>query len=67
MDMIEQVKSICQMKVSKEEKIKLLQDVMLDCYNEMEAQDQNMHPEIKHDNAEGYRLAKNKIRELEES
>lgn len=66
MDMVEKAKSICQMAISKDEKIKQLQDFLLDCYNEMEAQDQNMHPEIKHNNAEGYRIAKDKLRELEE-
>lgn len=66
MDMSERAKSICQMTISKDEKIALLKDLMLDCYNEMEAQDQNMHPEVKHNNAEGYRIAKDKLRELEE-
>ena len=45
-------------------KIRWLNDVLLDCYLEMEAQDQNMHPEIKHNLAEGFRLAKNYLRIL---
>ena len=65
MDMKEKANSICNMLVSKDEKIRLLKDLMLDCYNEMEAQDQNMRPEVKHNNAEGYRIAKDKLRELE--
>jgi hypothetical protein len=65
MDMVKQVEKISQMLISKKEKIKLLEEVALDCYNDMEAQDQNMHPEVKHNNAEGYRIAKNLIRELE--
>lgn len=65
MDMVEEVKNICLKKLSNEEKIKQLKDLMLDCYNDMEAQDQNMHPEVKHNNAEAYRLAMDKIRELE--
>lgn len=64
MDMIEKANTICDMQVNKDEKIRLLKDLILDCYNEMEAQDQNMHPEVKHNNAEGYRIAKNKLREL---
>ena len=65
MDLVEEVTNISNMSISKQEKIKLLKDLMLDCYNDMEAQDQNMHPEVKHNNAEGFRLAKDKIRELE--
>ena len=65
MDMKVKANSICNMQASKDEKIRLLKDLMLDCYNEMEAQDQNMHPEVKHNNAEGYRIAKDKLRELE--
>ncbi len=65
MDLVEEVTNISNMNISKQEKIKLLKDLMLDCYNDMEAQDQNMHPEVKHNNAEGFRLAKDKIRELE--
>lgn len=65
MDMVEQVKSICQLNISKEEKITLLNDLILDCYNEMEAQDQNMHPEVRHNNAEAFRIAKDKVRELQ--
>lgn len=37
----------------------------LDLHNEMEAQDQNMHPEIHNKLAEGLRLATNFIRELQ--
>jgi len=48
----------------KEEKIRLLEDIVLDLRNEMEAQDQNMHPEIHNKLAEGLRLATNFIREL---
>lgn len=65
MDMAERADYICQMQISDNEKIRLLKDLILDCYNEMEAQDQNMHPEVKHNNAEAYRIAKNKLRELE--
>lgn len=50
--------------INKEEKIRLLEDIVLDLRNEMEAQDQNMHPEIHNKLAEGLRLATNFIREL---
>lgn len=52
--------------ISNQEKCRLLKDFLLDCYNEMEAQDQNMHPEIKHNLAAAYQLAKNYLRKLEE-
>lgn len=50
--------------INKEEKIRLLEDIVLDLRNEMEAQDQNMHPEIHNKLAEGLRLATNFIREV---
>ncbi|AWN74162.1 hypothetical protein LEAN103870_14635 [Legionella anisa] len=50
--------------ISKEDKIRLLEEIALDLHNEMEAQDQNMHPEIHNKLAEGLRLATNFIREL---
>ncbi|KTD41464.1 hypothetical protein [Legionella parisiensis] len=51
--------------ISKKEKIHLLEEIALDLHNEMEAQDQNMHPEIHNKLAEGLRLATNFIRELQ--
>lgn len=50
--------------ISKSEKIRLLEDLVLDLNNELEAQDQNMHPEIHNKLSEGLRLAKNFLREL---
>jgi len=52
--------------ISKEEKIRLLEDIVLDIHNELEAQDQNMHPEIQNRLSEGLRLATNFLRELHE-
>ena len=46
------------------EKMRLLDDIALDLINEMEAVDQNMHPELHNRMSEGLRLAKNLIREL---
>lgn len=64
MDMAKKAADIFNMSCPKTEKIKQLQDLLTDCLNEMEAQDQNMHPEMTHNNAEGYRMAKNFLREL---
>lgn len=50
--------------IPKSEKIRLLEDLVLDLNNELEAQDQNMHPEIHNKLSEGLRLAKNFLREL---
>ena len=64
MNMKKRVMDIYRMPMSDDMKIKWLNDFLLDCYLEMEAQDQNMHPEIKHNLAEGFRLAKNYLRIL---
>ena len=47
------------------EKIRLLNELILDCRNELEAQNENMHPEIKHNLAEGLRVARDYVRQLE--
>ena len=65
--MMDRVKEVCEISkqhISAQEKIHLLNDVVLDIFNELEAQDQNMHPEIQNQLSEGLRLAKNLIREL---
>ena len=64
MDMKKRAYEIHQMPVSKAIKIHLLQELIEDCLNEMEAQEQNMHPEVEHNLAEGYRVAKNYLRKL---
>ncbi len=66
MDRKKVAQEIYNMPVEISEKIRKLKELMLDCFNEMEAQDQNMHPEIKHKLSEGYRLAKDYLRELEQ-
>ena len=50
--------------IDKDEKIRLLEDIALDLHNEMEAQDQNMHPELHNKLSEGLMYATNFIREL---
>lgn len=61
-----EVLEIYHREISKDEKIRLLKDIALDLFNEMEAQDQNMHPEIHNKLSEGLMLAKNLIREIEQ-
>ncbi len=61
-----EVIDIYMLDISNEEKRKKLNDFILDCFNEMEAQDQNMHPEVKNDLAAAYQLAKKYLRDLEE-
>ena len=60
----DEVLEIYQRNIDKAEKIRLLLDLELDLVNELEAQDQNMHPESQNELSEGLRLAKNFIREL---
>lgn len=50
--------------MSHQEKIQRLQELALDCQNELDAQDQNMQPGVQHKVSEGLRMARNFIREL---
>ncbi len=59
-----EVLKIYHSEVDKKEKIRLLKELALDLHNELEAQDQNMQPEIHNKLSEGLRLATNFIREL---
>lgn len=61
-----EVVEIYLMNISKDEKCRKLNEFLLDCFNEMEAVDQNMNPDVKHNLAAAYQLAKNYLRELEE-
>lgn len=65
MDMAKAAKNICNMRIDKEKKIALLKDFLLDCHNDMEAQDQNMRPEVMDNDQEGYRIAMDCLRKLE--
>ena len=65
MDKDKEVLAIYHLDIDKDEKIHLLEEIALDIHDELEAQDQNMHPEIHNKLAEGLRLAKNFIRELQ--
>ena len=64
MNMKKQANNIYRLPIPNQAKIKLLKDIIIDCYNEMEAQDKNMRPELTHNVAEGYRVAKNYVRKL---
>ncbi len=46
-------------------KIEALKNLALDCINQMEAQDQNMNPEVKHRLSEGLRKTRDYLRTLE--
>ena len=59
-----EVWDIYHQKINNQEKIKLLEDLALDFHNELEAQDQNMHPEIHTGLSEGLQLVTNLLREL---
>lgn len=64
MDRKEQVLELYSRNIGNDEKIRLLEELVLDFTNEMAAQDQNMHPEIHNNLSEGLRLASNYLREL---
>ena len=65
MNMKEEAKKIYQSNLSNSEKIKALKDCELDCSNQMEAQDQNMNPELKHRLSEGLRKVRDYLRALQ--
>jgi hypothetical protein len=64
MDRVTEVLEIYRRHIDNQEKLRLLEDLALDLRNELEAQDQNMHPEIHNRLSEGLRLTTNYIREL---
>lgn len=65
MNMKRIAEDIYQKPIDNAEKIRLLNELILDCRNELEAQNENMHPEVKHNLAEGLRLASDYVRQLE--
>lgn len=50
---------------SSDEKIKRLNNIILDLINEMEAEDQNMHPEVNHNLAKKLQVATDALRKIE--
>ncbi|WP_119342880.1 hypothetical protein [Facilibium subflavum] len=67
MNMKELVERIYQQNIPIEEKIKQLKEIELDCINQIDAQDQNMHPEQHHRLSEGLRKARDYLRVLTQS
>lgn len=65
MNMKRMAEDIYHKPIDNAEKIRLLNELILDCRNEMEAQNENMHPEVKHNMAEGLRLATDYVRLLD--
>ncbi len=65
MDMKRMAEDIYHQQLKNDAKIKLLNELILDCCNELEAQNENMHPEVKHNLAEGLRVAHDYVRLLE--
>lgn len=66
MDMKKIAEEIYHKSLDNAEKIRLLNELILDCRNELEAQNENMHPEVKHNMAEGLRIATDYVRQLED-
>lgn len=64
MDRDAEVLDIYNSSIDNEAKIRLLEDVVLDMHNELEAMDQNMHPEIHNSISNGLQLATDLLREL---
>jgi phosphate uptake regulator len=64
MNMRDEADKVFNLDVSKDEKIKGLVDLELDCINELDAQDQNMQPEIKNRVSEGLRKIRDYLRVL---
>lgn len=65
MNMKQLAEDIYQLDIPTDEKIRRLRDLALDCQNELDAQDQNMHPEVQHRLSEGLRVATDYLRELQ--
>ena len=57
MDRLEEVKKACQKDIPDDEKIKILNDMLLDLKNEMDAESENMHPDVRKKLGEAYSFA----------
>lgn len=66
MDMRKEANAIYSSYLKREEKIRKLQELALDCENDLYAQEENMHPDVQSLAEEGLRLAKQYIRSLKE-
>jgi uncharacterized protein YigA (DUF484 family) len=63
----DEVKELYHSAIDNDEKIHLLEELVVDLINEMEAEDQNMHPDIHNKLSEGLRLARDYLRVLHEN
>lgn len=66
MNMKRMAEEIYHQPIDDNEKIRLLNELILDCRNELEAQNENMHPEVTHNLAEALRVAHDYVRRLED-
>ncbi|AIT08545.1 hypothetical protein IB633_09125 [Francisella philomiragia] len=64
MNMLKEANLIYRMGINKKRKIYLLEQNAIDCSSEMDAQDQNMRPEICNNQSEGLRKTKDYLRKL---
>lgn len=64
MNMRDEADKVFNSDISKDEKIKILVDLELDCINELDAQDQNMQPKRKNRVSEGLRKIRDYLRVL---
>ncbi len=65
MTFYDKLNDIEKLNISFSEKIMLLKSIILDVTNELDARDQNMHPEIDHDLAKKLSVATEILRKLE--
>lgn len=66
MDYREEVKNITESTESKRYKVEQLEQLAYDCQQQMDAQDQNMIPTVRHKLSEGLRMAKDALRQLQQ-
>jgi len=66
LNMQEKANEIFHSSLDDAQKVKQLEDLIFDCQHELEAQEQNMRPEVQHRLSEGLRIAKNYVRTLQE-
>jgi hypothetical protein len=66
MDYRDEVTHIIDSPESKRYKIEQLEQLAYDCQQQMEAQDQNMNPTVRHKLSEGLRMAKDALRQLQQ-
>ena len=67
MDVKQDANKIYESSMTRSKKINQLQNLILDSKNELDAQEQNIRPEIRHNLSKGLRVATNYLRELQKS